>query len=174
MMKDCKNLQEMIQKLEDLKDKIYDEIYCREKMEIDDLLIYNTQLYINIDHKNTLYVDYDKYGIVQNAYLDCENINTFPVFYLYFPPGTRWDDLLMDNFYIRIRSSNIKMALYCLHTISPIKFKKVFVTSKTPTNLRPIRSINSSYREQQHLNPKFRNSILNNIDKMKIIKEINL
>lgn len=123
-------------------------------------------------YKNVLYLEFNKDSII-NAYLDCEKINTLPVFYIYFPLGTRWEDVLMDNFCIGIKSGNIQTALYCLETLSPLSCKSIFVSTRKPANLRAYKLIHSSYREQINLSSyKQRGNINKKVSKIKIVKEI--
>lgn len=177
MMKVCKNLQRMKQKLESLKGK------SRFKINLDEIsselgiplvgwnYIDNTENYA--EFKNMIYFKLDKSAsYIEESYLDCETINTLPVFYIYFPLGTRWDDVLMDNFCIGIKSGDIHSALYCLETLYPLTCKAIFVSDKKPANLKPFKLITSSYRAQKSVNYKIRGRIRRKLNKIQIIKEI--
>ena len=163
----------MIQKLESLKGKSrYINIADFNKDSEIIIAIWdysNIKYTLNIDNVLILEVDYNL--IITNAYIDSSTINNLTVFYFYFPLNTRWEDILMNNFCIGIKSATIESALYCLETISPLP-NKIYVTSKKPTNLKPYKLIRSSYREQIAKHYKVRNSIERKIRKIKVIKEM--
>lgn len=173
MTKDYKNLQKMIQKLESLKGKSVDLIDYSQFSELTPLYTKYIENYTTLHNGNYLILDVSR-GVIKEAYLDCEKINTLPVFYIYFPLDVRWDGVLMNNFYIGIRSGNIKMALYCLETISPILSKSIFVAFKKPSHLKPYKLIKSSYREQGSLYGKARYRAKKKVENLKIIKEMEL
>lgn len=166
----------MIQKLESLKgqnrysvdiDKLNQDsafkIYSYEYTKYRYTIVSDNMLILEADYKS---------GLILNAYLDSTTINTLPVFYFYFPLNTRWEDILMNNFCIGIKSATVEDALYCLDTIAPLQSKTIYVTSKKPTNLKPYKLIRSSYREQIYNSWKLTRNIEKKIKKIKVIKEI--
>lgn len=164
----------MIQKLESLKGK--DRYINLDDFNKDSEIKINTWDFSDIKHTlhfdNVLILETDNDLIITNAYIDSSTINTLPVFYFYFPLNTRWEDILMNNFCIGIKSATIESALYCLETISPLPTKIIYVTSKKPANLKPYKLIRSSYREQITKPYKVRTSIERKIRKIKVIKEM--
>jgi len=166
----------MIQKLESLKgqskysvniNKLNQDsefkIYSYEYTSYRNTMVFDNMLMLEIDYKS---------GLILNAYIDSTTINTLPVFYFYFPLNTRWEDILMNNFCIGIKSATIEDALYCLDTISPLQSKTIYVTSKKPTNLKPYKLIRSSYREQIYSDWKLTRAIEKKIKKIRVVKEM--
>jgi hypothetical protein len=166
----------MIQKLESLKGQSRYSINITKLNEDSEFKLYSYE-YTGYRHAtmsdNMLMVEIDnKSGLILNAYIDSTTINTLPVFYFYFPLNTRWEDILMNNFCIGIKSATVEDALYCLDTISPLQSKTIYVTSKKPTNLKPYKLIRSSYREQIYSDWKLTRAIEKKIKKIRVVKEM--